>query len=95
MNDTTKEPSELPELALWLAYCEKKMDLEEADEEIERLRDQITSLQDELEDAEDEIARLHSGLIRLASQSDTLPGKMFVEFAREVITRSSLRGYEL
>ena len=39
---------------------------------------------------DDTIARLRDALTKIASQSTQLPGKMFVEYAREVITRAAL-----
>lgn len=44
MTDIAKAAQESSDLALWQAYCEKKMALEEAADEIERLRAALRNL---------------------------------------------------
>ena len=48
MTDIAKAAQESSDLALWQAYCEKKMALEEAADEIERLRAECQRLAGEV-----------------------------------------------
>lgn len=60
---------------------------------VERLR----SGEDGLEyAAADEIERLLDALTKIATSSNQLPGRMFVAFAREVLTQAALqeKGHE-